>query len=660
MRIARTTWRTTRYLAVVCLVLLASLAWTPCAHAAAQYEASVEFTSILSDETGVTLSGTVTNTGTDPLYRAQVVFWRDRTPLTTHDQLDAALAADPESDTGDRILEDDSVTVIVSGRETFDPGQTADFTVVASWDDMSIRADGVYLVGVHVRASASLWGSLVTIGRGRTLVTVAQNDSSSTATVVMLTSAPALLHDNVFVDDHLADDLRTRLSVLLDLAQKPGVSWVVDPALIFEVTQMARGYEVMDIAGTTTPGTGRTQATTWLSLFQTLNRDQGYRLPWGNPDLALGASTGVDLISPSQSKDLPVSELQSLPLVVRAGNGLADDNFLTSIASLQPDIILAQAGSDAVTPQGVLLNSMATPYPGGPGPDADTPLQQRQRAVAEDALSDHNIRVIETESDAALASEPLPGWVTPIPLSSIPATTTWTTDLARGQAAGPLTTQVFVGTDEVHTTIITYASLINDPDAAAAATAIPRALLASQSWSGDEAAASYAATVEQWLRSILSSVSLTATPEVSLTSRTASFPVTVVNKLTVPVYVRVIAQPVPDTSSPANITIPTTDVVTIQPGDKLSPILSPTVIREGDVDVILTLTTQDGYELNSSASVLIHASESSWMGWVVVGAAAILFIVGTFLRVRSKSRATRSPTHPGDGSAPGEQGASDE
>jgi len=632
-------------LVAACLIIVGPIL-SPLAHAEPQYEATIIFTQITADENGVTLSGTVTSTGTDPLYQVRVVLWRDRTPLTTHDQLDEALAADPDLDTGDRM---DSTTIVCSGTTPFNPGESAPFTVAATWDEMGIDADGVYLVGVHVRATSVSWGSLVTIGRGRTLVTVANNLSAQAATVVMLTSPPSLIHDDVFIDDHLADELLGRLGALLDLARQPGISWVVDPALIDEISRMAQGYEVLAApsdrtpvtsSGTvTTPGVGKTQATTWLATFRTLNQAQGYRLPWGNPDLALASSTGEDLVSPSQEGDLPMNDLEGLPLVVRAGNGQADDSFLSTIERLQPDIVLADTRSSAILPSGaVLLDTMAVPFPGGPGPDADTPLQQQLRALAEDATSGTVIRVVSTEEEADLATQPVPSWVSPTLLGAIQSQDEWTTDLSQGTPAGPLSPAALDGVRAVQTSVDTYSSLTADRNAATSLTAPAMARLASGSWSGDDPAATYSGDVSQWISSMLAQVSLTATPEVSLTSHTASFPATVSNKLDVPVTVSISTQTVPVGHSPANLTIPITEVVTIQPGDKMPILLSPTVVRDGDADAILTLTTQDGYVLDSTATVRIHATSSSWMGWVVVGTAAILFMVGTFLRVRAKSR----------------------
>ena len=627
-----------------CLVVLGGGIAVPSAQAV-QYGASVVFTSVVADAEGVTLSGTVTNTGTDPLYKAQVILWRDSDTINTPQALQAVMALDPQADTGDRMLTKAADSVIVSGNNTFQPGQTADFTVTASWAGMGITADGAYLVGVHVRASSVSWGTLVTVGRGRTLVTLAQTKTASSAVVVMLTSAPSLIHDNVFLDDHLASELTGRLSTLLKLAQQPGVTWAIDPALYNEISVMAKGYQVMQ--GTDlVAGTGQAAASQWLAAFRSLNQANGYRLPWGNPDLALGlATSNADLITTSQAAEAANPQLDKLPLLVRPGNGLADDAFLSYIAPLQPTVVLAQAGADATLAHGVLLDTMPTAFPAGIGPAGDDAVvQQEQMTWVDDLVSpDPVIRVIDTAADADLASQTMPSWVNLVPLSSIPTTTSWTTELSTGQAAGPLTTSMTGPLASVQTAVASYSSLVADPKATAAQMDQTQVAILSQSWSDDTAATQYATAVGQWLTSILDDVTLSAAPDVTLTSRTSSFPVTVSNGLSVPVYIRITAQSVPDDSSPATLTIPATEVVTVKPADKLSLTVTPTVVREGDADIVLQLTTQDGLAFNPPVTVHVHANISAWMGWIVVGSAFVLFVVGTVLRVKTKSAHLRRP-----------------
>lgn len=638
MRIARHSCRVAFCLALVSVLLLALVGIAPPARAA-QYEATVTFTAVTTDDTGVTLQGTAVNTGTDAFFRAQVVFWRDRTPITTEDQLSTALAADPDADSGDRIIADDSVATISSGRASFAAGASFDFSVHASWDELNISADGVYLVGVHVRGADVSWASQVTVGRGRTFITLAHDIHASTATVVMLTSAPSWIHDSVFTDDHLAADLGGRLNDLVQLARQPGVSWVIDPALYHEIMIMAGGYSVQTAAGLV-DGTGQNQAKNWLGAFSQLDRTNGYRLLWGNPDLALGIASGHDLISTAETAEQANPDLDSLPLLVRTANNQVDDNLLAYVNATQPDLILAEAGGNASVGQGHLLATAALAYPGGPGPDADSQLQQAQRAQAEDAVAATPlIRVITTTADAALASQPLPAWVTTVPLRQIPAPDLWTPGLSLGTPAGPLTSASLDLITTVQSVATIYTSLVQDPNALAPLMALVDSAMVSQSWSADADVVPYATAVQDFIWSKMDGVTLTATQKATLTSRKGNtFPVTVTNNLTVPVYVRITSQVVPDPGSPANLSIPTSAVVTVQPGDKLPLELTPTVLREGQVEAILRLTTGDGTTLRAQAQVSIDAQASSWMGWAVVGSALVLLIVGTFLRVKNRQK----------------------
>ena len=622
-----------------CLVMLGLLAITPIYSpeaAAAQYETTVTFSDVQVTSSGITLKGTVLNSGWGALYRAQVVLWVDERPISTKAQLVSALNANPELDVGDRILQKGSITTIAMCEETFDAGQAAEFTVTATWKQMGLSADAVYMVGVHVRGSDEPWGSQITIGRGRTLVTLATSTAATTATVVMLTSAPSLLTDNVFINDNLVTELKGRLSTLLSLAGMPRVSWVIDPALFHEIQTMAAGYTIWD--GTVSvDGTGQQIAQDWLNRFQALDRANGYRLPWGNPDLALGLTTETDLITASKQAELANPELMHLPLLIRAANGQADESFLNYIAPLNPDIVLAEATTNVSLTHGRLLNTLATPFPGGPGPDdPDTTVQRLQRAIAENAVGDPLIRVIQTDEEAKLLY--LPTWVTTVSLASIPAIAQWPTNISTGQPVGTLTAEVLKSMKITSETIRRYADLIGDDEAAQVLTTVPIAAIPSQSWADDAAAAQYAAAVDQWLKQIMGKVTITASAEVSLTSRTTTFPVTVTNDLDIPVFVRVSTRVVSVQDSPALVSIPRTDVLEIRPGARLTVYLTAQILREGEVDATLSLTTPSGTSLDSQVVTRLKARASAWMGYAVMISAFVLFAVGTFLRVRSAKR----------------------
>jgi len=636
-----------RKLTQVCLALVSVLALiaapftpSPPAHGV-EPEASVVFSDITVTSTGLTLTGTTTNTGTEPIYRAQVVLWIDTDPITTKDQLDGAVSSNAELDTGNRILLNSAETIITGGQAGFAPGESAPFTVSASWKELGINRDGVYLGGVHVRGSSSTTSSPVTIARGRTLITHATELQATTATVVMLTCPPSLLTDSVFTNDSLADELDTRLATLIDLAKEPTMTWAVDPRLYHEVRIMAGGYTIWD-GLTTTPGTHSDLARAWLAEFDQLDRSLGYRLPWSDPDLGFGYTSGTDVITPAVLAGEANPELNDLPLLIRPHGGRVDEGFLDYMMELEPDIILASTSRSATFHDTIVINTMADPFPGGPGPDnPDTNLQKIQRATAESAVSKvPQIRVIETTEQAALLSPP--SWVKTVPLWSIQTQGPWSPSAWDSPPMGVLTKDVITALKTAHATVKEYADLIGDDEATQVLTTVPMASIASQSWTSPEEAHAYAEAVDTWLKEIMGRVTIWAPAHVSLTSRTSQFPVTITNGLTVPVSVRVKAHVVTAADSPALLSVLTSDVVHVGPGDRLSINLSSRILREGETDAVLILETPAGTVLESETTIHISARASAWMGWMVTGSAFFLFMLGTFLRVRTAKRKRES------------------
>jgi len=554
--------------------------------------------------------------------------------MTSRNSLQAALDTNPDSDTGKLISGTASTATITTGTEPFAPDQTAAFTVSATWQELGISADGVYLAGVHVRAADQASGTSQTIGKGRTLITLATSLTASSATVVMLTSQPSLMQNGVFADDHLAEELTGRLAALLTLAKQKDVAWVIDPGLLHELSVMAQGYSVWEDTSTIT-GTGQTDAQSWLDAFEDLDTNRGYRMPWGNPDLTLGTTVPAAVLALNEIDEESEDLWAQLPLLVRAGNGQIDDHFIGFVSALQPQILLGAVSANANLPNARVLNTLPIALPGGPGPDEpDTALHKTQRAIAEAAVSDTTlIRVIETEEDAELIN--LPPWVSMVGLELVTASVPWSADLSLGTPEGPLTTGISPTVRQTQTTMATYVSLIGSTTQAVAAGTRGVAAVLSQSWADDDQANQYAATLDAWIHELMAGVTMTASTEVSLTSRTSSFPVTVTNHLSFPVYVQIDSRVVPVDASPAILSIPRSEIVMIQPGKKMTIALSPTVTREGDVDAILRLTTPSGAALGSEVTVRILARASSWMGWVVVGSAVVLFGVGTYVRVRS-------------------------
>jgi hypothetical protein len=603
---------------------------------AAQYETSAWFSAITVTETGISLSGTVINTGTDPLYSAEAILWVNPDPITTLAELNEVANAAPDEDLEDRLDTSDAAAALAKESEAFQPQATARFTVSATWEELGVTADGVYQVGIHVRASDVSWGDRVTIGRAATLVTLALTVSASTATVVLLTSAPSLLYDNVFADRHLADELSGRLRALLHLAAQPEVAWVVDPGLLHELSIMAEDHKVLE-NGLPVETRANAVAEAWLKSFSALDFSQGNRFPWGNPDLALGLETGDSaLFAQLTAVEQAYSWPQPLPLLIRSGNGLVDDAYLNYLASLEPLIVLGQAKASALLPYGRLLNTTVTPFPAVSASDVD--LERYQYTLAELAISQETvIRVIETEGDAVMAEQKWPSWVRTVRLSEIQPTTSWTADLSIGQAGGRLTPATTTHLAQARQTVVTYGSLIGAGADISESMLIPLSFALSGSWSGDAAAANYLNQVVDPFTDQIAKVTIAATSEVALSSRTATFPVTITNGLSVPIHIRLDTVTTPVDRSPANISVASLEQI-VNPGDRWTANLSAKVIREGTVDAIITVKTQDGQPTGAVTTIRLVAKAGAWMGWALVVSAFVLFVAGTFLRVKAARR----------------------
>ena len=120
------------------------------------------------------------------------------------------------------------------------------------------------------------------IGAFAFLFTVLALPVAHAQTTVLLTEPTHRQINGQFVDDNLAGQLGVngRLGQLVFNPPAGNVNWLIDPALIDEVTDMSNGYKLTD----NKPGVGQLFAQAWL---EQLKRDLGYTqvtaLVYGNP-----------------------------------------------------------------------------------------------------------------------------------------------------------------------------------------------------------------------------------------------------------------------------------------------------------------------------------------------------------------------------------------
>ncbi len=257
----------------------------------------------------VTLAGTLTNDGTEPLTDLGIRLQRGQV-LTTRGELLAA-DADPDPMTA-------ATTPFSPLPESLEPGGELAFTYSVTTADLRMDRDGVYPVLLNVNATGAD-GTQRRVAEVTTSV-VQQTAPPATATsVAWLWPLVERTHRDAsggFADDDLAalvsdgGRLDQALAVLerLPTVVAPGaptagpavpVTVAVDPALVEELALMAEGP--YDVAGEEDAGTGTEAAAAWLERLRAVAADHPVvALSYGDVDAdALQAAGLADAVTRS-------------------------------------------------------------------------------------------------------------------------------------------------------------------------------------------------------------------------------------------------------------------------------------------------------------------------------------------------------------------------
>lgn len=612
------------------LLAVAYVAGAPVAPAAAADRVRVDLTSmspsIATPGDTITLNGTVTNTSDAPLSSLQAYFWRDQRLRTTRDQLDAASAP-----VGARHLPS-FVTVGTDG--ALYPGERADFTVTMPMSRLGVpSSDGVTMVGVHIRGTDDSGNA--TLGRARAWLPQdvdTRQGPADVVSVVVLAATPSRLRADLFIDDHLAREVATggRLDALLDLAGRTGRTWLVDPALLVGLRDMAddSGYALSD----GTAATGQSAAKAWLKRFDTLTTE-GHRLPYASTDIGLiGSINRSDVLRAALTPATVPADVADLPVAAwPAGGILSEDGVAALDAVGTPATVLASnvADSTSVSADRTVVAYDPEALAAGPEMD-DSDTQMRQVAAATtflDAVGDRRsqVRVI-TDATSAAVDRADPS--TRTRLSALPTT-----------ADPRLSFDDQAPTDARGAQVIAAAndragleSMFTDPASAADMTSRMVASLASTQWEGQ--AAGYEA-FRSWERvqadSILrgDALSISARSVLLTAQEDTQFPVTVTNNLTESVTVRVLF-----TSENADrLYVPAVEVA-IGAGEANGVSVVPKVEANGRYTVVAQLTTPSGRPIGSPVDIDVEATQAGRVGWILMIVSGIVVIGTTVLRVK--------------------------
>jgi hypothetical protein len=646
-------------------------------------------TSSSLDPDGVlVLSGTVTNASSGDLRTVQVLPRYSTDPLESASDV-TRVAEEASFRTGRR---DERHFDAVASR--MDAGEARPFHLELPVSDLALPRQGVYVVGVDVRATPS--------GRQRETVahvrTVLPYLSSSTlpavpvALVWPLTDRPAMLPDGTLADDALASSLAPegRLGNLVAVGTQAPVSWLIDPDLVRTAQTMADGYDVQQQDGSVAPGTGHDIATAWLAGLAHAIADRRFvgALPLADADLVATVRSGdrrvqdrlPQAVAPQESLAAALSQLPT-----DAGRNVdVTDGLVAPVGGAMDEATaqaVTQAGARTLILDGANLDGTGGNPTGRLEVDdvslgvvaADT-LLSTTLALAEKPGGDVQIRqrllsatALRAISAQDAARDPVPliamaphrwaptptglrtvvdawtgtPWVHPVGLQAAtgtdPTPPTVTLDYGDTDEAAELSGSYLQEVARAHSEVSRVSTVLAQPGDAARPyeAALIRGL--SAAWRQDEPGgqAFIGAVVVQADRS-LTAVRVGVPGELTLSGRTGRFPVTIENGLGQAVRVGLRFT----SANPDRLTVPDVPAQVIEPGETAQLLVRAEAVANGRVEMAVRPVTGDGMEISPPQNFVIVATNFDTIGWIIVGGAiAVLVAAAAFRLIRRGLRA---------------------
>ena len=579
----------------------------------------------------VTLTAELTNETGAALYGVTARLWRSTAVLRSESAVTAALTGDAvPTGWASPIAPENSAAVTAPGA-AWPAGATRTVSVTGRLASFGITSrDASYWVGVTVEAASTAAGTPAEVSHDRTLITLPPADAATTATIVSvveLTAPPRQVKENLFVDDGLADELTGRLASLLDAAADGQRDWLVDPALIAEVTDMADGYRIQTDDGSV-EGTRADLAAAWLGRFRALPPTRGAASQFALADLptdqvtAAAASSaeavGLDLTSLTR---LDAPDADRLAQAAALGHPV----LATGVLATGPLLVDGVRVVPALRPASVTANTTWT----------DTALHRASILTALARTDAAQVRLLRDADDLA-ADATLPGWAERAPLASLLGRDPVAVDaLTPVATTHPLDT-VGPRVDRLDDGVDAYAEAAPEAGLGDLAYQV-RARAASVWWVDDAAArAAWLDAVDRragW-EALRAGLAITAIPRFSLAGASGDYPVTVTNNLVDPVTIRLVGI----SENPQRIDFGDPVAATINPASSEALLLRATASGGGVVNAEVHIETLDGRRLGPSESIVVETTNFGLIGWILVITSGVVLVVTTALRIRQVRR----------------------
>ena len=616
------------------------------ARAADAVELSLELTAMSVSGTKpkdtVSVQVHLSNTGTVPAYGVLAKIWRSRTPIRSRTMLSQIDAGNLEL-AGGWPNQPGNYQLITNSTTAFKPGESRSFTLTGTLAQLGFDARKIaYSLGVDVVATGDQSSNNSTVAQVRTFVPMPGKAAVPVTPVVLLSAPPTKLGENLFANEDLTAQLTGRLDTLLTAAASGRTSWLIDPALLDEVRDQADGYQVVH-DGTVTDGRGQPTAAAWLARFQKLNAALGSRTLFGNPDSYGAEATHTNnLLTWSKTASAAVPGIATLPLVVVPTGNVVDNANLAFLAPAGARAITASNSATSAALQSgrsgqVVLGASTVTVADTVGQSTTAQIQQRQLQLAETALCSTagQVRLLTTTAELALNTQTQPSWVTLRPLNTLLGTGVRSIASVKDTKPEHLSTQSFTRLKELSADFSAYQVLTPNSTVVTPSATLLRSI--SQAWIGDAAGEDeFAMALRNQFGSdaVADRVHLRASARFVMSARTTEFPVTVTNDLADAIQVRVVVV----TDNPQRLTVPASDLVTVQPGQSETVNIRPEATTNGVVTAEAHLTDTTGRQIGEKVPLTIEVTDLGMVAWGIVGISGIVLVGATWWRIRQVRR----------------------
>ncbi len=580
------------------------------------------------------LTATVANTTGDPLHDVQLQLWRSTAVLRSAAALTRTLAAEEPPSGTSQAVEPSNTAALTAPDASLPFGTEVSGSVSGTLGGLGLTRTGAsYWVGVRVTARAAPDAPSGEVAIARTLVTVPDAGAEvSLTSVVDLSAPPRQVKGDLFVDDGLADDLEGRLRVLLDAARSR--DWVVDPALLAEVRDMADGYRVRTAPGVSEEGTHADLAQAWLGDYDQLDPDRGHAGLFATPDAAraevVAAATAAGEAVPDV--DLPVAAVLDAPAATTLA-ALSDQGRPVLATGLDADAAPVDVGGTTVVP------ALAPTDLTLPASLADEPLARTAVLTALARADGRQVRVLRSAEDVAIDAA-TPDWVRRTDLATLLATTPPDQTLGAADPTTGLDEATLLRVEDLMAGIQAYAEAAPEADLAG----LPEDVLAraASRWFADDPAGrdAYLDAVDTragfW--ALDAGLELSASARFSLAGSSGDYPVTVTNHLVDPVVVRVVAT----TDNPQRIRFVPAEATRVEPGSSTALLLRAEASGGGVVEARIHVESLAGRRLTADEAIVVETTNFGLIGWVLVIGSAVVLVTTTALRIHRVRAATRA------------------